>query len=51
MLAKNALWAKTYNSGYSLAVTHHLTTNPPVRYLNRVEQMRSLACCLLSVHD
>ena len=43
MLAKNALWAETYNSGYSLAVTHHLTTNPPVRYLNSVEQMKSLA--------
>jgi hypothetical protein len=34
-------WAKTYNSGYSLVVTH-LTTNPPVRCLNRAERTGSL---------
>jgi hypothetical protein len=33
--------AKTYNSGYSLVVTH-LTTNPPVRCLNRAERTGSL---------
>ena len=32
---------KTYNSGYSLVVTH-LTTNPPVRCLNRAEWTGSL---------
>ena len=32
---------KTYNSGYSLIDTH-LTTNPPVRCLNRAERMGSL---------
>lgn len=32
---------KTYNSGYSLMVTH-LTTNPPVRCLNRAERTGSL---------
>jgi hypothetical protein len=32
---------KTYNSGYSLVVTH-LTTNPPVRCLNRTERTGSL---------
>jgi hypothetical protein len=31
----------TYNSGYSLVVTH-LTTNPPVRRLNRAERTGSL---------
>jgi hypothetical protein len=34
-------FAKTYNSGYSLVVTH-LTTNPPVRCLNRAERTGSL---------
>ena len=34
-------YAKTYNSGYSLVVTH-LTTNPPVRCLNRAERTGSL---------
>jgi hypothetical protein len=33
--------AKTYNSGDSLVVTH-LTTNPPVRCLNRAERTGSL---------
>jgi hypothetical protein len=33
---------KTFNSGYSLVVTH-LTTNPPVRCLNRAERTGSLA--------
>ena len=33
--------SKTYNSGYSLVVTH-LTTNPPVRCLNRAERTGSL---------
>jgi hypothetical protein len=32
---------KTYNSGYSLVVTY-LTTNPPVRCLNRAERTGSL---------
>jgi hypothetical protein len=32
---------KTYNSGYSLVVTH-LTTNPPVRCLSRAERTGSL---------
>ena len=32
---------ETYNSGYSLVVTH-LTTNPPVRCLNRAERTGSL---------
>jgi hypothetical protein len=32
---------KTYNSGYSLMVTH-LTTKPPVRCLNRAERTGSL---------
>jgi hypothetical protein len=36
-----AKMAKTYNSGYSLVVTH-LTTNPPVRCLNRAERTGSL---------
>ncbi|KAF1924263.1 uncharacterized protein M421DRAFT_20850, partial [Didymella exigua CBS 183.55] len=31
----------TYSSGYSLVVTH-LTTNPPVRCLNRAERTGSL---------
>ena len=39
--AKGEPWAKTYNSGYSLVVTH-LTTNPPVRCLNRAERTGSL---------
>jgi hypothetical protein len=38
---KVAKLAKTYNSGYSLVVTH-LTTNPPVRCLNRAERTGSL---------
>jgi hypothetical protein len=33
--------AKTYNSGYSLLATY-LTTNPPVRCLNRAERTGSL---------
>jgi hypothetical protein len=33
--------AKTYNSGYSLVVTH-LTTNTPVRCLNRARRTGSL---------
>jgi hypothetical protein len=33
--------ASTYNSGYSLVVTH-LITNPPVRCLNRAERTGSL---------
>ena len=33
--------AKTYNSGYSLVVTH-LTTNPPIRCLNMAERTGSL---------
>jgi soluble lytic murein transglycosylase-like protein len=37
---KNTM-SKTYNSGYSLVVTH-LTTNPPVRCLNRAERTGSL---------
>ena len=37
----NSKKAKTYNSGYSLVVTH-LTTNPPVRCLNRAERTGSL---------
>jgi hypothetical protein len=37
----NKLLKKTYNSGYSLVVTH-LTTNPPVRCLNRAERTGSL---------
>jgi hypothetical protein len=40
-MAKEDTWAKTYNSGYSLVVTH-LTTNPPVRCLNRAERTGSL---------
>jgi hypothetical protein len=40
-MAKEDAWAKTYNSGYSLVVTH-LTTNPPVRCLNRAERTGSL---------
>ncbi len=32
---------KTYNSGYSPVVTH-LSTNPPVRCLNRAERTGSL---------
>jgi hypothetical protein len=32
---------KTYNSGYPLVVTY-LTTNPPVRCLNRAERTGSL---------
>jgi hypothetical protein len=32
---------KTYNSGYSLVVTH-LTTNPPIRCLNMAERTGSL---------
>jgi hypothetical protein len=39
MMPKTA--KKTYNSGYSLVVTH-LTTNPPVRCLNRAERTGSL---------
>jgi hypothetical protein len=38
---KHLKMAKTYNSGYSLVVTH-LTTNPPVRCLNRAERTGSL---------
>jgi hypothetical protein len=38
---KSKTTAKTYNSGYSLVVTH-LTTNPPVRCLNRAERTGSL---------
>jgi hypothetical protein len=37
---------KTFNSGYSLVVTH-LTTNPPVRCLNRAERTGSLALNVL----
>jgi hypothetical protein len=37
----DAKMTKTYNSGYSLVVTH-LTTNPPVRCLNRAERTGSL---------
>jgi hypothetical protein len=33
--------AKTYNSGYSLVVTH-LTTDPPVRCFNRAERTGNL---------
>jgi hypothetical protein len=40
-MAKEDAWAKPYNSGYSLVVTH-LTTNPPVRCLNRAERTGSL---------
>jgi hypothetical protein len=40
-MAKEDTWAKTYNSGYSLVFTH-LTTNPPVRCLNRAERTGSL---------
>jgi hypothetical protein len=41
---------KTYNSGYSLVVTH-LTTNPPVRCLNRAERTGSLvvSCPIVTV--
>ena len=38
---KGAKDPKTYNSGYSLVVTH-LTTNPPVRCLNWAERTGSL---------
>ena len=38
--------AKTYNSGYSLVVTH-LTTNPPVHCLNRAERTGSLVLNVL----
>jgi hypothetical protein len=38
--------SKTFNSGYSLVVTH-LTTNPPVRCLNRAERTGSLAFNIL----
>jgi hypothetical protein len=38
--------AKTFNSGYSLVVTH-LTTNPPVRCLNRAERTGSLVLNVL----
>jgi hypothetical protein len=37
---------KTFNSGYSLVVTH-LTTNPPVRCLNRAERTGSLVLNVL----
>jgi hypothetical protein len=40
-MCKGCKTAKTYNSGYSLVVTH-LTTNPPVRCLNRAERTGSL---------
>ena len=40
-LIERAKKQKTYNSGYSLVVTH-LTTNPPVRCLNRAERTGSL---------
>ena len=40
-LSKSTKKSKTYNSGYSLVVTH-LTTNPPVRCLNRAERTGSL---------
>jgi hypothetical protein len=39
--ARHSKKTKTYNSGYSLVVTH-LTTNPPVRCLNRAERTGSL---------
>jgi hypothetical protein len=39
--AKKRNCQKTFNSGYSLVVTH-LTTNPPVRCLNRAERTGSL---------
>ena len=39
--SKSTKKSKTYNSGYSLVVTH-LTTNPPVRCLNRAERTGSL---------
>jgi hypothetical protein len=38
--------SKTFNSGYSLVVTH-LTTNPPVHCLNRAERTGSLALNVL----
>jgi hypothetical protein len=41
VMFKVAKMSKTYNSGYSLVVTH-LTTNPPVRCLNRAERTGSL---------
>ena len=41
ILQQQQKMAKTYNSGYSLVVTH-LTTNPPVRCLNRAERTGSL---------
>jgi hypothetical protein len=37
---------RTFNSGYSLVVTH-LTTNPPVRCLNRAERTGSLVLNVL----
>jgi hypothetical protein len=41
---------KTYNSGYSLVVTH-LTTNPPVRCLNKAERTGSLvvSCSMVMI--
>jgi hypothetical protein len=39
-------YAKTYNSGDSLVVTH-LTTNPPVSCLNRAERTGSLVLKIL----
>jgi hypothetical protein len=39
MLAQLQKGIKAYNSGYLLVITH-LTTNPPVRCLNRAERTR-----------
>jgi hypothetical protein len=54
LIAKREIKTKTYNSGYSLVVTH-LTTNPPVRCLNRAERTGSLVLNVLwsyvEVHD
>jgi hypothetical protein len=41
MIEKRETKTKPYNSGYLLVVTH-LTTNPPVRCLNRAERTGSL---------
>ena len=43
---KNKRWAKTYNSGDSLVVTH-LTTNPPVHCLYMAERTGSLIFSVL----
>ena len=45
-LVKKSTKAKTYNSGYSLVVTH-LTTNPPVPCLNMAERTGSLVFMVL----